>query len=290
MASKDSVIMALGMLQTLSPSWELTDMVEKVWILALRNLSDEEVENAVGRYITSHTSAYGNRQPVPGDIIAAAQVDSGLGWEEAFNEIMQNAHKMLYPEVQNGQVLSVVWSSPELPKLMDRMGGGSYFWSLEEGQMGTARAQFGKMYQAEERRLGGAIKRDPIAIKPGLTGPDDGDLHSFALAEADRLLSRYKSTLTEAEYNAHHDAAVQKILRNERKAAKVIQIDQAPSLTQIESPEAKAEREAAEQRRAAKAAEILEFITGKYDNPEQALGAVARSFSQRGWVNQKEQA
>jgi hypothetical protein len=227
MASKMAVTMALEMLQELYSEWEHTKTTERVWYLAMREINDEQLEQAVGIWITSRTSDYGAKPPLPGDIrkLALETVDR-VSWDQAFSEIMNNAYRVMYPLPINGQNAPVEWSNSLLPDLMHRMGGAKYFINLSEDRIETARAQFRQMFTNEERRAGGVV---PHQLHLTLSEPSkmtELQLSEYALDQAERILQPYRHALSEAQYS---DQAVKLAgLIRERKRHKLRDIPQLP--------------------------------------------------------------
>lgn len=151
MASINTVTEGLYMLRELIPNWDISQQTIKVWVLALKDLTDAQVIFAFEKYITHSTSDF-NKIPRPGDLRKIIETAESTTWDQAFREIQSKAHYCLYPVFSAGKVHEVEWSSPEVREAMYRMGGPESFVKLEEDNLGTARAQFRQIWQNMEHK------------------------------------------------------------------------------------------------------------------------------------------
>ncbi|MEJ5201895.1 MAG: hypothetical protein WHV66_06630 [Anaerolineales bacterium] len=147
MANKKTIAMGLTMLRELFPNWNITENTINVWELALRDLSDAEVEAGFELFISHSTSEFA-RVPRPGDIRAALESVTQATWYEAWDEIMRLAPLYIYPLYSGGKHITPEFSSEIVKTAMERMGGPQYFASIENKDLNTARAQFRVMYES----------------------------------------------------------------------------------------------------------------------------------------------
>lgn len=151
MASTKIILEGLYMLRELIPNWDITQQTVKVWELALKDLSDQQVTFAFEAYITHSVSDY-NRIPRPGDLRKLVEAAEAISWDQAFEEIQAKAHSCLYPFFSGGRFHEVTWSTPDVRTAMYRMGGPEFFAELQSGNLNTARAQFRQVWENMERR------------------------------------------------------------------------------------------------------------------------------------------
>ena len=267
MASKMAVTMALELLQELYPGWEQTEITERVWSLALRDLTDQQLESAVGAWITTRTSDYGAKQPLPGDIrkLALESVDR-LDWAEAFAEIMDKAYRTFSPICVDGEPVPVEWSSPILPKLLKRLDR-DFVLNLKIDDMGTARAQFRQMFAAEEQKAGGVIRREKHLTSAEPQTMTEAQLLEYASDMAERLVSPFRNTLSETEYQ-------EQVLR----AAKIIRENKRHKLRETPRALPEPQRETSEGQRQ-KAARLMARIQKHNPTPQQVISEAVRNWS-----------
>lgn len=169
MASAKAINMALQMLQELFPMWDQTDMTERVWMAALRDLTDAELQQAVDVFLLTFNSEFAPRQPAPGDIRKCVKKANELdyGWQEAWNEIMEKAHAIKYPPMVAGEFRKPRLSYPQTEQLMRQMGGPDFFLNLRLEDNNTAKAQFRNAWQS---------MTELVPLKPEQKQQPEGDV------------------------------------------------------------------------------------------------------------------
>jgi len=170
MGSLNKITEGLYMLRELIPNWNISEQTVKVWALALRDLSDEQITFAFEAYITNSTSEF-NRIPRPGDLRKLVEVATKITWDQAFEEIQGKAYKCISPDYIGGQFMPVNWSSESVRDAMYRMGGPEFFVSMANHEVNTARAQFRQVWEGMEQKATISNQHPLIAPKTKQTAP-----------------------------------------------------------------------------------------------------------------------
>lgn len=114
-----------------------------LWSIALKNLSDQQIQAGFEWILESWTNAY-NRKPTPGDIKNFVTKNTGLNHGEMWAEIFEKGPRFKNPDLDRsvGAPVAPTWSSPLISKAIKQMGGLDTFLRLEKDQEPTVRAQF----------------------------------------------------------------------------------------------------------------------------------------------------
>lgn len=149
MASLRTIVMTLGILSDFFPFWEQTDMTERVWDMALSDVSDAALEQATGLYIRTFTSEFSKQQPAPGDLrkLIERRDENGYTWQTAWNEISSKAHAIKSPPLIAGEYRQPQLSYPQSYQILRMMGGPDFFLNLKTSDVNTAKAQFRTAWQ-----------------------------------------------------------------------------------------------------------------------------------------------
>lgn len=157
MASEECILYVTSTMSRMTSKWVQDEVTDRIWAAGLKNFPDDLVYEALDIFIQTRTSNFGDKCPLPGDLASIITEKYCTTWEQAWDEICAKAHASLYPLYSMGRFLEVEWSSPDIPLLMDRMGGADVFISQSKEQMGTNRAQFRQMFENHVAQAGPII-------------------------------------------------------------------------------------------------------------------------------------
>jgi len=153
MSLQKTVSKAIIIMQEFWPDWKVTQTTVQAWCLVLEDYPPQQVEAGLLAFIKQPKKSY-VKTPRPDMIVEIIERVYTTSHEEIFNEICAKANHALFPVLNMGKWIEVKWSSPEVPKLMERMGGAKYFAALKQDDLVFARSQFGKMYEKHVAKNG----------------------------------------------------------------------------------------------------------------------------------------
>ncbi len=183
MASFKLVVQSLTLLKELFPNWEQTDSTQRLWMIALHDMSDADLELALAAYIHGFTTEFAPKQPVPGDLRKHLQKavisNTETTWSQAFAECIEKSIHVISPvycTLPDGSFgpKPVQFSSPLVEKAFDRFGGARAFIGIEDSDT-TAAAQFRDIYHATRDKM--IAQKQSIAelpappVRPALEAP-----------------------------------------------------------------------------------------------------------------------
>jgi len=160
---KEVITKAIYILREFWPDWKVTDNTVTAWAMVLDDYPVHVVEKALLQYMKNPKKTY-TKIPRPDQVVEIIQQTLNNSWDEVFDEICSKAYRSLHPILNMGQWIEVEWSSPDVPVLMDRMGGAHYFTELETKNLGTARAQFRQIYENYTAKNGAIVDNNQVLL------------------------------------------------------------------------------------------------------------------------------
>lgn len=209
MASDKAIIEAIKILKGVFTRWETEKNTHAAWAFVLRDLTDEQLNYALVKFLDTATSEY-NRTPQPADLKQLVLAQSSVTWDTAWQEAKENAHKAFDPPFYAGKHHYPAWSSPKVLEVVNTFGREA-FQMMRPGDENTLRAQFRNVWENIKGRSGGSVVVQPFigGIKQGeivgeiaeqkpkrmmLEGPVQQPLDDAKQAEANKLAQRFIET------------------------------------------------------------------------------------------------
>ena len=174
----ETIKSAILLMQEFWPDWKVTDNTFNAWCIVLEDYPLEQVQFGLMQFIKQPKKTY-VKVPRPDQIVEIIHDHFNTSWDEVFDEICAKAYQSLHPVFNMGRWIEIKWSHPDVPVLMERMGGASYFAELNTKDLGVARAQFRQVYENYSAKHGSITDAKQTLLKANSRGLLNGQKESF---------------------------------------------------------------------------------------------------------------